>query len=110
MTLSNLLRLCCALSACCVIPLYAQVATGTINVTVVDGTGAVVPAARVKINNNNTGLSRAGNTNERGELIFEQRDCGWISVWIRRGTFPEKRVATSSQHSRRQCRHPSRPC
>src|SRR5258708_22709261 len=70
MTLSNLLQLSCALALCCALPLSAQVATGTINVTVVDGTGAVVPAALVKISNNNTGLSRTGNTNERGELLI----------------------------------------
>ena len=44
----------------------AQVATGTINVTVADATGAMVPGASIKVTNNGTGLLRAGVANDRG--------------------------------------------
>ena len=50
------------------VPGKAQVATGLINVTVADATGAVVPGASIKVTNNGTGLLRAGSANERGEL------------------------------------------
>ena len=42
------------------VPGRAQVATGTINVTVADGTGAMVPGASIKVTNNGTGLLRTG--------------------------------------------------
>ena len=42
------------------VPGKAQVATGTINVTVADGTGAMVPGASIKLTNNGTGLLREG--------------------------------------------------
>ena len=58
MSLSNTFRFLLALSLCCLVPLEAQVATGTINITVVDSSGAVVPGAAVKLSNNNTGLAR----------------------------------------------------
>src|SRR5258708_2412174 len=93
MTLSNLLQLSCALALCCVIPLPAQVATGTINVTVVDGTGAVVPAALVKISNNNTGLSRTGNTNERGELLIPFLPVGEYSLSVESAGFKNTAIA-----------------
>ena len=46
-----------------------QVAAGTINVSVEDPSGAVVAGASVHVANVNTGLDRAGATNERGEFV-----------------------------------------
>src|SRR6267142_4931947 len=93
MILSNRLQLSCALALCCALPLYAQVATGTINVTVVDGTGAVVPAALVKISNNNTGLSRTGNTNERGELLIPFLPVGEYALSVESAGFKKTAIA-----------------
>jgi Carboxypeptidase regulatory-like domain len=93
MTSSSFFRLCCALSLCCVIPLKAQVATGTINVTVADSTGAVVPAATVKVNNNNTGLSRTGTTNERGELLIPFLPVGEYSISVESAGFKKTAIA-----------------
>src|SRR6266851_4964583 len=90
--LSKLICLCCALFLCS-LPLAAQVATGTINVTVVDGTGAVVPAALVRINNNNTGLSRTGNTNERGELLIPFLPVGEYAIGVESAGFKKTAIA-----------------
>ncbi|MBI3281927.1 MAG: TonB-dependent receptor [Acidobacteria bacterium] len=46
--------------------LSAQVSTGTINIEVQDGTGAVVPAAAITILRAGTGEVRRGTTNDRG--------------------------------------------
>src|SRR5258707_12344480 len=93
MTLSNLLQLSCALALCCALPLSAQVATGTINVTVVDGTGAVVPAATIKISNNNTGLSRTGNSNEHGELLIPFLPVGEYALSVESPGFKKTAIA-----------------
>jgi hypothetical protein len=45
----------------------AQVSTGTLNVVTDDASGAVVAGAAVTITNNNTGLTRSGVTDARGE-------------------------------------------
>src|SRR5260221_10338435 len=93
MTLSNLLQLSCALALCCALPLSAQVATGTINVTVVDGTGAVVPAANIKVSNKNTGLSRTGNTNERGELLIPFLPVGEYALSVESAGFKKTAIS-----------------
>jgi hypothetical protein len=60
----------CALPAAIVvlfsIPGKAQVASGTINITVADATGTVVPAASITVTNNGTGRAcNAGNPSFR---------------------------------------------
>lgn len=47
-------------------PTYGQTETGTINGTVADSTGAVVPNAKVVVRNIATGAERSSVTNERG--------------------------------------------
>ena len=45
---------------------YAQVTTGTVSGTVTDSTGAVIAGANVVIQNEETGISRAVQTNVSG--------------------------------------------
>src|SRR6266446_4556396 len=64
------------------VPGKAQVATGTINVAVADGTGAMVPGASIKVTNNGTSLLRAGVANERGELSIPYLPVGQYSIVV----------------------------
>ena len=64
------------------VPGKAQVATGTINVSVADATGAMVPGASIKVTNNGTGLLRAGVANERGELSIPYLPVGQYSIVV----------------------------
>src|SRR5690242_13866809 len=79
---SALLVSLCVLCALGVIRLKAQIATGTITVTVADATGAMVPGASVKVTNNGTGLLRAGIANERGELNVSYLPVGQYSIIV----------------------------
>ncbi|NOT59120.1 MAG: carboxypeptidase regulatory-like domain-containing protein, partial [Acidobacteria bacterium] len=47
-------------------PAYAQTVTGTINGTVTDTTGAVIPNVEVVANNTETGATRSAKTNAEG--------------------------------------------
>src|SRR5437660_9375354 len=69
------------------VPGKAQVATGLINVTVADATGAVVPGASIKVTNNGTGLLRAGSANERGELSIQYLPVGQYSITVENAGF-----------------------
>src|SRR5262245_25505218 len=82
MSLSKVLGRYIVIYICILVPISPQVATGTINLTVMDSTGAVVPGASVKVSNNNTGLSRSGNTNERGELLLPFLPVGEYSITV----------------------------
>src|ERR1019366_4217698 len=59
----------CALSIS-VPRLTGQVATADVVCRVSDTSGGVVPAARVTVENLNTGDTRAGETNASGEYVF----------------------------------------
>ncbi|HET8550366.1 MAG TPA: carboxypeptidase-like regulatory domain-containing protein, partial [Bryobacteraceae bacterium] len=59
-----------------------QVATGTIGVVAEDSSGAVVPGASVSVTNKNTGLSRSGQTDERGEFLAPFLPGGEYSVSV----------------------------
>src|SRR5215472_8423551 len=63
--------------------LNAQVnATGTLLGTVMDKTGAVVPAASVKVTSKNTGLAREAVTNEAGQYRFDLLPAGTYEVRV----------------------------
>src|SRR3989442_14163309 len=59
---------CGALIMLLVVTAPAQVATGTINISVQDSSGAAVPGAAVHVLNLNTGVDRAGTTNDSGQF------------------------------------------
>ena len=87
MRLSRACAVLFVLSAFCSVPVMAQVATGMINVTVADDTGALVPAASVKVTNNGTGLVREGTANERGELSVPYLPVGQYSIIVQAAGF-----------------------
>ena len=60
--------------------LSAQTATGQINGTVTDTSGAVVPAAGVTLINEETGLTRETSTNESGDYTFPFLPVGLYTV------------------------------
>ena len=74
------------------IPGKAQVATGTINITVVDATGGMVPGAAITVTNNGTGLVRSGTANERGELSIPYLPVGQYSISVQIAGFKKTTI------------------
>jgi hypothetical protein len=67
----------------CGISLYAQAnATGTIQGTVTDKSGAVVPNADVKLSSKDTGLARESKSNGAGQYRFELLPAGNYNVRV----------------------------
>src|SRR6516225_5038762 len=74
------LRALMLLIVCAWVHLNAQVANATLDVIVRDATSAVVPGASVTVTNTDTGMSRAGAANERGELQVPFLPVGQYSI------------------------------
>ena len=74
------------------IPLWAQVATGTINISAVDATGGMVPGAAVQLTNNGTGLTCTGTANERGELSIPYLPVGQYSISVQTPGFKKTTI------------------
>jgi outer membrane receptor protein involved in Fe transport len=68
-------------------PAAPQVVTASINGTVVDQTGAVVPDARVKVRNVNTGLEREVTTNQSGYFAITLLPVGPYELTAEREGF-----------------------
>jgi hypothetical protein len=67
----------------CGVSLYAQAnATGTIQGTVTDKSGAVVPNADVKLSSKDTGLAREAKSNQAGQYRFELLPAGTYNVKV----------------------------
>lgn len=64
------------------VPAFAQVATGTINGTVKDTTGAVIPGAKVLLTNQATGDKRTITSNGDGNFTFAAVPSGDFTVSI----------------------------
>src|SRR5947209_878855 len=60
--------------------LHAQTVTGTINGTVSDPSGAVIPAATVTVTNQETGAKRTATTNSAGSFTFATLEPGQYSL------------------------------
>jgi hypothetical protein len=60
--------------------LCAQTATGQINGTLTDASGAVIPAAKVTLASEQTGLTRETATNASGDYVFPLLPVGVYSV------------------------------
>lgn len=91
----RLSSICVLLFVLCVffsVPVKAQVATGTISITVADDTGAMVPAASIKVTNNGTGLERTGTANERGELSFQYLPVGQYAISVQAAGFKKTAI------------------
>ncbi len=74
--------------------LNAQVASGTISVTVSDSTEAVIPGSSVTIKNNDTGLSRNGVADERGSVRFPFLPVGVYSIMVESPGFKQYSIAS----------------
>ena len=59
---------------------HAQTATGQINGTLADASGAVVPGANVTVISQETGLTRETSTNESGDYTFPFLPVGLYTV------------------------------
>ncbi len=67
----------------CGVSLYAQAnATGTIQGTVTDKSGAVVPGAGVKLSSKDTGLAREAKSGAAGQYRFELLPAGTYNVRV----------------------------
>src|SRR5689334_5033610 len=64
-----------------------QITTGTIQGTVVDATGAVIPGANVEIKNLDTNLSRTLSTDEGGRFVAPLLQPGNYSVTVSKQGF-----------------------
>src|SRR5689334_21883420 len=74
-------------------PLPAQQVTATLNGTVHDASGAVVPRASVKITNDVTGAIRTTQTNNEGYFAFTDMQIGTNSILIELTGFKAYRQA-----------------
>jgi hypothetical protein len=75
--------------------LFAQVISGTLEGTIYDPNGSLVPGAEVAIQNTQTGLARSIASSGSGTFRFDQLDIGAYRVTV---------TASGFKHSRRLCR------
>jgi hypothetical protein len=71
----------------CATALFAQSERGTISGTVLDASGAVVPAARVTLTNTQTGVTFTLPSNASGEFTVPQLPVGTYTVRFEKGGF-----------------------
>lgn len=74
-------------------PVEGQIATGTISLTVVDNSDAVVAGASIKVTNNGTGLVRTGTANERGEMTIPYLPVGQYSISAQAAGFKQTTIS-----------------
>ncbi len=67
--------------------LFGQAASGSVNGTVTDNTGAVVPEASVIVANEGTGFTRTVTTNVNGQYVAEFFPIGNIHITARKSGF-----------------------
>ena len=84
--------LLCAIFIFFSVPGKTQVATGTINITVSDATGGMVPGAAIRVTNNGTGLVRSGIANERGEFSIPYLPVGQYSISVQLQGFKQTTI------------------
>jgi hypothetical protein len=65
----------------------AQTFRGSIQGTITDSTGAVVPGAQVKVFSTATGLSRSVAANDRGEYVASELPLGTYSITVEKEGF-----------------------
>ena len=70
----------------------AQVAAGTISITVTDASGAMVPGAAITVTNSGTGLIRSGIANEHGELSVQFLPVGQYSISVQIAGFKKTTI------------------
>ncbi|MGA3237587.1 MAG: TonB-dependent receptor [Bryobacteraceae bacterium] len=67
--------------------LFGQAASGTINGTVGDNTGAVIPEVLVTVTNEGTGFTRTVTTNQNGQYVAEFFPIGAIRITAQKSGF-----------------------
>ncbi len=83
MFLKSRAKLCAATALClCVSAVHAQTITGSVNGTVVDSSGAVLPNATVVVRNTATGVSTSATTNNSGQYNIRFLQIGQYTVKI----------------------------
>ncbi|MBK5293099.1 MAG: TonB-dependent receptor [Acidobacteriia bacterium] len=73
--------------------MLAQVSSGTISVLAEDSTQAVVAGAAVSVRNNNTGLTRTGQTGARGDFLATFLPAGEYSISVEAQGFKRSTIA-----------------
>src|SRR3972149_6311943 len=92
MSLKSRVLSTCGIWALLALPAVGQLTRGYISGTVQDGTGAVVPNAKVKIRNVATGLETDSRTNDIGFYRFAAVESGAYSVEFAAEGFQTRRV------------------
>lgn len=82
--------LACAIGILAAALAYSQAVNGTLLGNVSDISGAMVPAAKVVINEVNTGVSRNTTTNESGNYVFADLPPGTYSVTVEQTGFKKE--------------------
>lgn len=88
--MTKCLALCVFLLTLGVGPIQAQVTTGTISGTVRDTTGAVIPDARVTVQNTDTGASRTVESDTAGRYSAPSLGLGNYRVTVHKEGFQEE--------------------
>src|SRR5215471_746030 len=79
---AKILFVLAVLTAGTVLPLSAQVITGTISGTIVDSSGSLVPEAKVAATNTSTGLTRNTTTGLDGQFVLPFLPVGTYTVKV----------------------------
>ena len=80
--------------------IHAQ-ATGTINGTVYDSTGALIPGAAVTVTNTGTNQTRSAITDDSGNYVVPLLPVGSYTVRVEKGGFssiPTDRTNATGEH------------
>src|ERR1051325_7500520 len=77
----------CLLLGLMTIETRSQTVTGTVNGTVTDATGSVIPGAGVEVTNQTTGLKRSGSTSEIGTFTVPLLPPGLYTINISKEGF-----------------------
>ena len=81
---------------CLILPVYAQVDTGTILGTVRDSSGAVIPGVKVTISNEGTSFTESTSTSGSGTYVFTPLRIGTYAVTVEQPGF-KKQTKTGEQ-------------
>jgi len=69
------------------VPVLAQKITATIRGTVTDPSGSVIPGAKVTVKNEDTGLTRTGESNSEGIYSFQELPVGNYRIEVEQTGF-----------------------
>jgi hypothetical protein len=83
----GIFRLLCFSALCAFQCVFAQSTDASLGGTVLDGTGATVPAASVVVTNSKTGVASRGLTNDSGSFLFPALQPGLYRVEVEKTGF-----------------------